>query len=313
MTGAMAGSTATLHRAISDQLRVITVTINNRCNLSCPHCYLQYSGPSHCIDAATIEAISRSCARHVAIVGKEPLVDTASVALTEQIIQTCAAHGKSISLITNGLKLHRLSDAALAALDWIDISLDGGSATYSTYRRGNFGRVIDNVKSSLARGARAVNALHTVSTANLDAIEDMMAVASLANWSKIIFSPYAEVRNAGTNATSPVPCATLLASLSASQAFRVHSPACLLLGKSAFSDQGLSDGDVAKFVQKAGLVGKVIQVEEDPIRLGYIRITYDGYVMSPYQSLHPAEYRSSAKPLDQYSSIDAAYEHLRAA
>jgi hypothetical protein len=158
-----------------------------------------------------------------------------------------------------------------------------------------------------------VNALHTVSTANLGAIDDMMAVATLADFRMIIFSPYVEVRNAGTNATSPVSCLTLLASLSQSDAFHTHDAAYLLLGKGAFSDQGLSDGDVSRLVKDAGLAAKVIQIEEDPLGLGYIRVTYDGYIMSPYQSLHPAEYRLAAQPLHHYSSIDAAYDHLRAA
>lgn len=313
MTGAMAGSTTTLHRDISDRLQVITLTINNRCNLRCPHCYLQYDGPAHGVDAATLDAIVGSSARHIAIVGKEPLVDARSIAVTEDLVARCAVRGKSVSLVTNGLGLHRLSATTLATLEWIDVSLDGGPSTYSSYRRGNFAWVLRNVRESIERGARFINALHTVSSLNLANINDMMLVSELTAWNKIIFSPYVEVRNHGENATSPVPLAALLGSLSKSESFLNHPSAFLLIGNHAFSAQGADDQVVARDIEAAGLSSKVFRVEHDPLRLGYVRVTYDGYVMTPYQSLHPADYRAFATLLQQHASIDAAFQYLRAA
>ncbi|THD83207.1 MAG: radical SAM protein [Phenylobacterium sp.] len=313
MTGAMAGSTVMTHHRRSDRLKVITLTVNNSCNLSCPHCYLQYDGPPTRLDRHMLQAVVDSHAEHVAIVGKEPLVDSASTDLTEEVISRCAAAGKSTSIITNGLGLHRLSSLSLATLTWIDVSLDGGRVTYSDYRRGKFEKIIRNVNNATLAGARAINAMHTISTRNLAHVDDMVSVSELAEWDRIIFSPYVEVRNHGVNPTSPVDLMTLLEALARSRPFRSTHQTTLLLGKDSFSEQGWTDAIVAKLIAAANLTSKVTQVTHDPLKLGYIRATYDGYVMTPAQSLHPKDYRSFAKLFPETASMDAAFQELAAA
>jgi len=313
MSGAMAGSTTTTHQTVSDRLEVVTLTINNRCNLRCPHCYLQYDGPSGRMADSVIDAVLRSGAQHVAIVGKEPLVDRESVLLSEALVRQSVLVGKTVSLVTNGLRLDRLSSEALKALAWVDVSLDGGPSTYRRYRRGNFARLIGSVNNAVSAGLRSANALHTLSSVNLNAIDDMMAVAQLAPWEKIIFSPYMAVKNHGQNPTSPVALVRLLAALGSSAGFMSNPRAFLLLGSDAFLDEKLSPAEVAHALADAGLTSKVFRVEHDPLQLGYLRVTYDGFVMTPYQSLHPADYRTFATTLDHYSSIDSAFAFLRAA
>jgi hypothetical protein len=249
----------------------------------------------------------------VAIVGKEPLVDPLAVAATENLVGHCTARGKSVSLVTNGLGLHRLSATTLARLEWIDVSMDGGPASYSVYRRGDFDGVIRNVQLALNQGARFINAIHTVSSLNLQNIDDMMAISAMAGWNKIIFSPYAQVRNHGSNSTSPIPFGRLLDALGRSEHFMKHPSALMLIGSHAFSDQGIDAEGVARMIEAAGLSNKVLRVEHDPLQLGYIRVTYDGYVMTPYQSLHPADYRAFATPVQDHDSLDTAFEYLRAA
>lgn len=313
MTGAMAGSTAIHHNQRADRLKVITLTINNKCNLSCPHCYLQYDGPELMVAPTLIDAVIESSAQHIAIVGKEPLVDSRSAELTAQLIERASARGKSVSLVTNGLGLNHLSPTSAAALAWIDVSLDGGPDTYARYRRASLTRVLRNVNACLGSGARSVNALHTLSSENISQVDDMMSVSALAEWNTIIFSPYVEVRNHGRNATSPVPLSDILRALGQSKAFCRNKKAILLLGKDSYLEQGLDDLHVARLAEIHGLSGKVIQIAHDPLRLGYIRLTYDGYVMTPYESLHPADYRGFATPLSNYASMEVAYDSLTAA
>lgn len=66
-------------------------------------------------------------------------------------------------------------------------------------------------------------------------------------------------------------------------------------------------------INEKGLANKVIFVEQDPLFLGYIRVTYDGYFMTPYQSLYPSNYYTVAIPVEKYSSLDSAFQYLRAA
>jgi molybdenum cofactor biosynthesis enzyme MoaA len=272
---------------------------------------LQYAGEEAPLSEHTISAVMDSSARHVAIVGKEPLVDSASIRTTERLVRECALAGKTVSLITNGIGLHRLSSEGVQLLEWIDVSLDGGPQTYAGYRRGNFDRILENVRSAIERGARSINALHTVSSVNVLNINDMMAVRFLADWDRFIFSPYAEVRNDGVNPTATIPFSKFLQALAESEAFRRDTDAFVLIGSGRGG--GRSQESVIAAVRDAGLVDKVMRVDHDPLLLGYVRLTYDGYVLTPYQSLHPADYREYAIDLAQYASVDAAFEHLRAA
>ena len=123
MTGAMAGSTATRFAVPRDQLDVLTLTINNSCSLDCPHCYLRYDGPARLIDRGLVEEVFRARFRHLAVVGKEPLLDPSSAAVCEDLIYGCDRSGKSSSIITNGFGLRLLSPTALAALSWVDVKL----------------------------------------------------------------------------------------------------------------------------------------------------------------------------------------------
>jgi hypothetical protein len=263
------------------------------------------------ISEETFQGIVHSSAQHVSIVGKEPLVDRSSVLMTERLVEECTRGGKTVSLITNGLGLHRLSSEAVRRLEWIDVSLDGGPATYHLYRRGNFDRVIQNVRSALQRGARSINALHTVSSFNLANIDDMMAARPLANWDKIIFSPYAEVRNNGFNPTSTVEFSAFLEALGCSKGFRSDANAFVLIGRG--EAHPVYPDPITSAIESANLIDKVLRIESDPLLLGYVRVTYDGYLLTPYQSLNPADYREYAIDLARYASVDVAFEHLRAA
>ena len=77
MAGAIAG-TALVNYAphTSKQLSTITLTVNNLCNLQCPHCYLQYDGEENkYIGSEVLEHLYKADFKHLVIVGKEPFVN----------------------------------------------------------------------------------------------------------------------------------------------------------------------------------------------------------------------------------------------
>lgn len=312
MTGAMAGSTALQFRTPRETLDVLTLTINNSCNLDCPHCYLRYDGPSQLIDRSVVELVAKAQFRHLAVVGKEPLLDAASAAVCEDLVGQCRAVNKSCSLITNGFGLRLLSAETLAALAWVDVSLDGGPTTYGSYRRGSYPKLVRLVRHAIEAGLTTVNGLFTLSSTTLPYLEDMMAVEAELPWNKLVFSPFSAVRSHGIQRVGVTPLRKMLGELAKCESFQASSRAVLLLGADAGASEGLEFQQVEELLRGLGLDRKTTHVSCDPLILGYLRVTYDGFVMTPYQSLHPAAYRESTRLLRDYPSLDQAYRFLRA-
>src|ERR1035438_763554 len=84
MAGAIAGS-AIFCCSPTERLDTVTLTVNNACNLACPHCYLQYHSPVKKFRESLFDVLERSAFRHPAVVGKEPLFDGGSVAICERL------------------------------------------------------------------------------------------------------------------------------------------------------------------------------------------------------------------------------------
>src|SRR5688500_15997163 len=112
MGGVVAGS-AVLNAKVAGKLHTVTLTVNNRCNLHCPHCYLQYDGIDRLIAPEAIDYLfdRPSSLRHVAIVGMEPLVTRRSVEVCGTIIHRAKQAGITVSLITNGINLPWLQES----------------------------------------------------------------------------------------------------------------------------------------------------------------------------------------------------------
>ncbi len=310
MAGATAGSATTHLNQLSDNLQVLTLTINNQCNMSCPHCYLQYDGDSGRISEELITSVISSKYSHLAIIGKEPLLDMESARVTERLIHDCVRSGKTVSITTNGSGLSRLDSKTLGLVRWIDISLDGGPGTYQQYRGANYWKLIELAKHSLNKGLRELNALHTLTSENLHNLDDMVAIAEDVPWNQIIFSPYVMVRNHGKTPVSRVGLDELLSALANSKNFLNCRNTTLMLGADFFKDQGIESEWLVDKIRDAGIFHKVSMISHDPLRLGYMRLTYDGYIMTPYQSLHPADYHLSASSVKSFANLQEAFATL---
>src|SRR5205823_5589008 len=117
MAGAMAGSAVLKsHRrsACRGNLRTVTLTINNICQLQCPHCYLNYREQSPRILQDVLALLGDSEWLHLAIVGKEPLANADSVATCHAAMRMCRKKNATVSLITNGIGLDALTPEMLA-------------------------------------------------------------------------------------------------------------------------------------------------------------------------------------------------------
>jgi len=308
MAGAIAG-TAVLHLAgRSDRLRVVTLTVNNICNLQCSHCYLQYDATNSFVDERIINILCESEFSHLAIVGKEPLVNQNTADHCRDLILKCVAQGKTVSLITNGHGLRYVTPETLSLLAWIDVSFDGGPQTYTAYRHAPYERLKRNMQWLKDCEYERVNAMFALSDCNLGFVNDMMAIEQEMHFERLVFSPYVVTLNHGVNSVSPVSLEQFCLALANSRAFMLSSKALALLDARAFNDVDM--GMIQNRVRKLGLLEKAVLVENDPLNLGILRVTYDGLVLTPYESLDTINYRDVGRPLLGAQHLKQIYHDL---
>jgi MoaA/NifB/PqqE/SkfB family radical SAM enzyme len=270
-------------------LQIATVTVNNGCNLACPHCYLQYEGtPDGIISDAYFRAILESSAERVILVGKEPLRDRPSVERTSRLIEWAFEEGKRVAMITNGQLLNLLPPDAAQCLDYIDVSFDGGPQTYQGFRGASYDRLARNIAGHADNVE--FSALHVLCDENLEHVDDMMMVAQIPGVQCVCFSLFVEARTHGTITTRLRSVDRAIAALTQSRSFRECEDAVLILARHELGLQGDQADAYIRNLTETVLPNKVHVVEVDPLQLGIARFTYDGYALTPLDSVHPADY-----------------------
>ena len=294
MAGTMAGSAILAARSYRDALGTVTLTINNVCNLSCPHCYLQYDGPSSLIDPAVIDHLFDTNFDRLCIVGKEPLADTRSIEVVRMIVERASALGVDVSIVTNGLNGHLLPDCVVQSLTWLDVSLDGGRDTYEAYRGGSWPKLQRSLESMKARGLRELRVLQTLSTATVCSVADMIESGFAIGASLMLFSPYQPTRSYGTQRVSAIsPIAIVEALKHFADDPRIHL--AFDFGYTRHFEDHHRD---RAFSLAARLFGeRFTYVSSDPVNRGIIRVTYDGLVLTPFQAVNTVDYRSIGRPV----------------
>jgi len=310
MAGAIAGTAILRAPQQTEQIHTVALTVNNRCSLACPHCYLQYEGPSGDIEPEVVDSVLSTPFQHLAIVGKEPFVDSTSIKIVESIVGRARDAGKSVSVITNGLSLTAVPDAVLGQLAYIDVSLDGGPQSYRKYRHGS----LTKLQSGLKRASRFVelNALHVMSSATLPNIDDMCSLDEVAPFRRVMFSPYLVTSNHGRNSVWPVSLSDLLTSLALSLRFRSHKNTLLLVDGLHLQASSQSADAVLTQANTLGILDKVNVIPSDPITKGFLRVNYDGLVLSPLDSLSPTYYAACGSHVS-HGSLESIFARLRAA
>lgn len=301
MAGAMAGSAVLNAPSASSVLHTVTLTINDSCNLSCPHCYLQYGAGAGELLWEDAERVLASPARHFAIVGKEPLASRRSAALTSQFVDAVTRSGRTVSIITNGLNLRMLQDETISKLSWIDISIDGSRESYASYRGGSFERLATGIADARQRGLQDLRILHTISAENIVETTDAMMTALDFSPSAIIVSPFQATRANGAQSAIMVSPDALLDEMEASGA--ASNPKVWLALDSGYTGGAILDRQ--RVERAVALFGdRFIYVSSDPLDRGLIRVTFDGLVLSPFESVHTADYARVGRPLRQRSLED---------
>ncbi|ESS72054.1 hypothetical protein MGMO_74c00060 [Methyloglobulus morosus KoM1] len=302
--GAIAGSSI-LECKQTLNLDTVTLTINNSCNLVCPHCYLQYQPErSDSFDSQIFSILSRSSFRHLAIVGKEPLFNTNSIDLCLRLSDLCFSTGKTISLISNGINFALAPSNFVNKFSFIDISLDGGPQTYKSYRKASTFKLVNNLRAIASLGAR-MNALHVLNSKTIDHLDDMLDVRNWAPFDRVIFSPYLETQNHGHNLVGGLNLTSLLRRLASSRFSQVEG-AILLLHDQHIEAGSLTHVEFNQLTSELNLNHRVHLISGDPLEYGILRVTYDGLVLTPYAALHPKKYASERS----FTVADLGYKTL---
>ena len=73
-----------------------------------------------------------------------------------------------------------------------------------------------------------------------------------------------------------------------------------------FACEGLSDAQVKIMVDKAGMSRKVHFVPHTPLKIGSIRVTFDGLLLSPEAAIHPSNYKKVGREAAEWD-LESAF------
>ena len=306
MSGVMAGTTILKATESKDYLDIVTLTINNSCNLSCPHCYLQYDGQNQLVDKTTIDTIIESGCSHISLVGKEPFANSSAIKVVQNIAVRASEAGKSISLITNGLNAKLAPEELIQKLAWIDLSLDGGERTYQSYRRGSWFKLLSSVEWLQKCGLKDLRVLQTLSSETASFVDDMVKSSRQLGASTIMFSPYRPTligKAQVGEALAPMEILDLIEPHADAEDIRL-----------SFDDDYLAlFGDVSNALARGDklLGSRFSHINGDPIDRGIIRVTYDGLALTPLQAINTEKYHTLGRKLADIP-LDAMFAALYA-
>ena len=180
------------------QRRSLALVVNNECNLSCPHCYLQIPRLSgnrlsagewqRVIDSAVQEGIDQFL-----IVGKEVLFGQTGPQVLAMLGEIHAQHPDlRTGIITNGVLLHKHFDLVERAnLNHMDISMEGDAENHDAIRgTGTFAAVRSNVERAARLLGERLFTTMTLQKRNIRRLDKaLMAFAELGVRS-VAIAPY---------------------------------------------------------------------------------------------------------------------------
>lgn len=164
--------------------RTLTFVINNSCNLSCRHCYLQVESlTSQALRVDEWDKVFESALRQnpdlVCLSGKEIFLGNMgadSLAMLTGKKKVLGVHSR-IGAITNGTLMHRhRAIVEQADLDYLDISFDGGNEAHDVLRgKGSFAAAARNATWAARTLGNRLFAGLTVQRANFQAMREAVA------------------------------------------------------------------------------------------------------------------------------------------
>lgn len=184
----MAGSVnGRFSKIIGNRLEVLSVLINNFCNLKCKHCYLQAKKETDYLSSEEWHRFFRSVFLYtkpgtVSFAGKEVFFDDQSASVffdTIQLrneMQSAGSRRTEIGVITNGTLIDRFKNRLLEfPPDYMDISIDGLPEIHNQIRgEGSFEMLEENLKWLTKEYNGNIWVTHTVVNRNIDKLPEFI-------------------------------------------------------------------------------------------------------------------------------------------
>jgi MoaA/NifB/PqqE/SkfB family radical SAM enzyme len=288
MAGATAGSVIAKlpDTPRKDGKLILTVTINNICNLKCDHCYLEYQASSKYMRDDLVEKIFLMNPEIVTIVGKEPLVDEPSMKIVEKIVNHSYNRGVKSYLITNGYNLSKLPLETLKKLSNVDISYHGYSNTG-----------IPNYLEKVENGVRyATKHTHTsllavLTDETIKNIDIVIKFAKKNGVNEVYFSPFLHTYKPTSYTVNALDMGDLFHILKTNEAFMNSENTYLLMDMYHIEyEKKYTSDEIDEMIKLDGLEHKVIFHKTLPEKLGIVRLTYDGKVLKAFDALNTLKY-----------------------
>ena len=187
------------------QLKSMFLHITRRCNLQCPHCYINASHTDKDLPTQTIlrliDTLTASGGNNLTISGGEPLLHPG--------IEKILSHASSkltVRLLTNGTKINDKMAKFLAENGiFIQISLDGSTAQIhdSIRGKGTFDQIMNAIQRLKTFGAGdRLNLCATIMQANQNDWPNMIALAEKINIPLLRFLHSREIGRAATHSSA---------------------------------------------------------------------------------------------------------------
>lgn len=180
-------------------LKHVTLSVTNRCNLSCVWCFngstRDGDQPLSTDDLSRIIESAAGVAESMTLTGGEPFVRKDILTL----IELAARRFRRIGVTTNGLAITpRLASALVDCGVVVSTSVDGDEEHHDAIRgNGTYSRTIGNIRMLTDRGVPVVIAM-TVSKRNLSAVDSLIALAERLGVVGVSFQRFRCIGNGAT-------------------------------------------------------------------------------------------------------------------
>ena len=176
---------------------------NAACNLHCQYCYLEEYNSESAPKYADLENFFRVIrdleemgTDLIALVGKEPFLDTRGIRLLEYMDQISEQGRKfRFGVVTNGTMIDRFVERIPSSIAYIDVSLDGTELINDSLRgNGVFKKACANIRTLADAGFEVwtSSVIHSSSCTQRDLIDFIKTLALECGCPRFYFSP---VRN----------------------------------------------------------------------------------------------------------------------
>ena len=332
MAGSL-GGTVPSHSGCGPE--VVSAVINNACNLSCRHCYLQApSRPGYLSPAEWLRAfdsvLSNLSPSILCFAGKEPFLNTQSATLVRDTIllrdEVQPNRRTQIGVITNGTLIHSHRESLEQARpDYVDVSVDGLPSSHDLIRgKGAFGMVAPNLLWLVEILEDRLWLTHTILGTNVTELPQFIAFYNrefgIRNFSLGLYKDLAH-----TDSTLAMSSSSLAEeidrALNALGNVDLASPVRIVMDIDLIHEEEVdflkhrgwfgesSKRGTFKWVSKRQFHNGVklqIQVAGVPVGLWHaIRITPEGFWLAPEDMIHPVQYEELAVGRLQDYAFDA--------